>query len=309
MSIKFAVIAILSVRLSGAEQQHSVLSNRPLCLLPKLFHPPKQKLCNSSKNTSFSFPSPWERTKLCCFLSQWTAHILGVLCKWAHIMLVFSCLTSFNIWFPRFILVVACVRTAFLFMVENSPCIFHSSVRVSGPVVTPAFWLLYIMPQWKLTCTFIGVSLQLFWVYRPPTPFFFLKFALHPLTSTKDLPIVSAFTVMKEAGRRVLLFWEKVKSKVLSVCLAAAAQVVGTPSVRGACPTGSPPPELHSASRHQTAEALNCVWIPGLDLCLFCASESNTCPKSIDCSSCSISAYERFPRSTLLQDSKRSLCI
>ena len=58
MYIKSAVIAILSVRLSGTEQQHSVLSNRPLCLLPKLFHPPKQKLCNSSKNTSFSFPSP-----------------------------------------------------------------------------------------------------------------------------------------------------------------------------------------------------------------------------------------------------------
>lgn len=173
MSIKFAVIAILSVRLSGTEQQHSVLSNRPLCLLPKLFRPPKQKLCNSSKNTSFSFPSPWERTKLCCFLSPWTAHILGVLCKWAHVILVFSCLTSFNIWFPRFILAVARVRTAFLFTVENSPCICHSSVRVSGPVVTPAFWPLYIMPQWKLTRTFIGVSLQLSWVYRPPTPFFF----------------------------------------------------------------------------------------------------------------------------------------
>ena len=94
---------------------------------------------------------------------------------------------------------------------------------------------------------------------QAPHSIFFLKFALHLLTSTKDLPIVSAFTVMKEAGRRVLLFWEKVKSKVLSMCLAAAAQVVGTPAVRGAHPTGSPPPELHSASRHQTAEALNCV--------------------------------------------------
>ena len=120
MHVKFAVIAILSVRLRGAEQQHSVSSKRHHWLLPEVFHPPRQTLCTSGENTSFSFPPPWERTKLCCFLSQWTAHILGVLRQWTHVILVLSCLTSFNIWFPRFILVVACVRAAFLFMVGNS---------------------------------------------------------------------------------------------------------------------------------------------------------------------------------------------
>ena len=38
---------------------------------------------------------------------------------------------------------------------------------------------------------------------------------------------------------------------------AAAAQVAGTPALRGAAPQ-APAPELHSASHQQTAEALNC---------------------------------------------------
>lgn len=171
--------------------------------------------------------------------------------------------------------------------------------------VTSAFCLLYVMPQWKLTCKFIGVSFQLFWVYRPPTPFFF-KFALHLLTFTKDLPYY-LLSVMKEVGRRVLLFWKKVESKVSSVSRTCRAGS-GRPSLERGRPTG---PRPQDCTRRLTSgpQRLWTVWTSGLDLCLFCASESKTCLKFMDRSSCSISAYERLPRSTVLQDSRRALCV
>lgn len=188
MHIKFAVIAILSVRLRGTEQQRSVLSTRHHCLLPKVFHPPKQKLCNSSEHTSFSFPSPWERTKPCCFLSQWSAHILDVLRQWTHVMLVLSRLTSFNIWFPRFILGVPCVRAAFLFTVENSPVyLLFLRLSVSGHVgdfrVLPTVCNAAVKINMQVYRCLFPIILGV----QAPHPIFF-KFALHLLTFTKDLP-------------------------------------------------------------------------------------------------------------------------
>ena len=152
------------------------------------------------------------------------------------------------------------------------------------------------------------VSFQLLWVYRPPTPFC-LKLCFTPVNFCKRPPLVSAFSNWKTLGEE-LLFRKKVKSKVLSMCLAASCRAgSGHPGSERGRPEGSAPPELHSASDRQTAEARNCVWTSGLDLCLFCASESRTCPKFISCSYCSISVHERFPRNTLLQDSKRTLCV
>lgn len=93
-------------------------------------------------------------------------------------------------------------------MVENSPCIFDSSVRVSGPVVAPAFWLPYIMPQWKLTRTFIGVSLQLSWVYRPPTPFFF-KVCFTPINFYKRPPYSICFHSNERSWKKSFTFLGK----------------------------------------------------------------------------------------------------
>ena len=147
------------------------------------------------------------------------------------------------------------------------------------------------------------VSFQLLQVYRPPTPFCF-KLCFTPVNFYKRPPLVSAFSNWKTLGEE-LLFWEKVKSKVLSMCLAASCRAgSGHPGSERGRPAGSAPPRLTVRPPR-----LGTVWTSGLDLCLFCASESRTCPKLINCSSCSISVHERFPRNTLLQDSKRTLCI
>ena len=87
------------------------------------------------------------------------------------------------------------------------------------------------------------VSFQLLWVYRPPTPFC-LKLCFTPVNFYKRPPLVSAFSNWKTLGEE-LLFLEKVKSEVLSMCLAASCLAgSGHPGSERGRPAGSAPPRL-----------------------------------------------------------------
>lgn len=154
-------------------------------------------------------------------------------------MLVLSRLTSFNIWFPRFILSVPCVRAAFLFTVENSPVyLLFLRLSVSGHVgdfrVLPTVCNAAVKINMQVYRCLFPIILGV----QAPHPIFF-KFALHLLTFTKDLPYY-LLSVMKEVGRRVLLFWKKVESKVSSVSRTCRAGS-GRPSLERGRPTGPRP--------------------------------------------------------------------
>ena len=110
---------------------------------------------------------------------------------------------------------------------------------------------------------------------------------------TKDLPI---FTNQKKSSGLHLLQCKMVKAKPCSVLLLQTKQ--GTQQWEW--PPKLLPWELHSASQHQAARALNCVCE---HLCFIWASVSQSCSKVTASSRDAIPDYKRFHTIALLSNS------
>lgn len=153
----------------------------------------------------------------------------------------------------------------------------------------------------------MGVSFQLLWVYRPPTPFC-LKDCFTPVNFYKRPPLVSAFSNWKTLGEEFYFSGKRWKAKCWSrVLQRAAVQVVGTPAVREAAPRAPRrqnctqrltigPPRPGTVSEHL-----------GLISVYFVHLRAGRVPSS---SIVHLAAFQ-FMRAFLgtLQDSKRALCI
>ena len=157
---------------------------------------------------------------------------------------------------------------------------------------------MWLYPSWNIlegtyfSMTFGPVQVSPFCFYKRPT-------------------LVPVFANQKESKEDFHLYLKRRKAKIVFSDCSAASPVRGSVHAEQPGESGTTrllPCELHAASQHQACIVWNCVCeLLCSYLNLFCASVTKMCPRVTASSLYSVSAYERFHRSSLLSDSGGNL--